>query len=521
MSAVSAPVIDRVRTMSVRRRAVLGLLGLLVISFFLRSTALHGRYWIDEGLSVGIAHHPITDIPGLLKQDGSPPLYYMLLGVWIRLIGDGEARTHALSLGFALLCVPSAWLLARAMFNERAAWFTAVIAALLPFLSYYAQETRMYSLVVLLSMLAGGAYAMAFIRGRSRWLWLFVVAGTLLVYTHNWGLFLLAGSGLALLPGLRAGLVRWRDAIIGYAAIAVLYLPWLPTVLYQAKHTGAPWSVAPNLFDLPGALAATVGGNGPGVALLLVGGSGLVGYWSLRERTTGPRSAEARIVLTLGGGLLLALALAFIASQISPGWTLRYFAALVGPLILVAGGVLSRADNMGLAAAALLAGLWLHPPTARVNNKSNVHHVSMLMRRVVEPGDLVVSTQPEQVPVMHFYFPPGLRWASGMGYFPDTGIMDWRDALEIYRNAATRSVAENFIDVLRPGQQLVLALPIIRSASWTAPWTSLVLTRSKQWVRVLDADRRLVRERAIPHLGNSRLPHGIRIVLYRKLAQPR
>src|SRR4051794_36351725 len=205
MAAVSAPIAERVRSMSVAQRAALGLLGLLVLSFLLRTTALHGRYWIDEGLSVGIARHPITDIPGLLHQDGSPPLYYMLLGVWIRWFGDGEARTHALSLGFALLCVPAGWLTARALFSERAAWFTAVIAALLPFLSYYGQETRMYSLVVLLSLVAMGGWAMAFLRGRRRWLWAFVVAGTMLLYTHNWGLFLLAGSGLALLPALRSG----------------------------------------------------------------------------------------------------------------------------------------------------------------------------------------------------------------------------------------------------------------------------------------------------------------------------
>src|SRR3954453_19596731 len=101
-----------------------GLIGLMVVSFFLRSPAIHARYWIDEGLSVGIAKHDLLDIPGLLRQDGSPPLYYMLLGVWIRIVGDGEARTHALSLAFALRTIPAAWACARALFSERAAWFT-------------------------------------------------------------------------------------------------------------------------------------------------------------------------------------------------------------------------------------------------------------------------------------------------------------------------------------------------------------------------------------------------------------
>ena len=60
----------------------------------------------------------------------------------------------------------------------------------------------------------------------------------------------------------------------------------------------------------------------------------------------------------------------------------------------------------------------------------------------------------------------------------------------------------------------MLVLPIIRTASWNAPWTKLVRRRSKQWERVLNHDPRLTREAAVPHLGTSKLPHGVRIVLY-------
>lgn len=515
MNAV-AERLDHMRgSVSERQRIVAGLLGLLLLSFLLRSTAIHARYWIDEGLSVGIAQHPLTEVPGLLRQDGSPPLYYLLLGIWIRLIGDGEARTHALSLIFALLTVPAGFAAARALFSERAAWFTAVIAALLPFLSYYAQETRMYSLVVLLSMLVASTYALAFIQGRRRWIGAFVLSGTAVIYTHNWGLFLLAGSAMALIPLLRSRVVPLRDALLGYGGIAVLYLPWVPTLLYQAGHTGAPWSTAPSLGDLPGALAEVLGGAGPAVGILLVGGSGAVALWAL-GRVTGERTEQARTVSAIGVMVLAALALAFIVSQISPGWTLRYFAALIGPLILLAGGVLARAGNLGLVTVALLAGLWLHPPTTKVNNKSNVHHVSVLLQGHVVPGDIVVSTHPEQVPVLHFYFPDGLRWASGIGWSQDTGIFDWRNALDRYRAAKPELVANRFIKALKPGQQLVLVQPILRTASWVAPWTELVKRRSKQWERVLTADPRLAREAAVPHLGHSRLPHGVRIVLYRR-----
>jgi mannosyltransferase len=139
------------------------------------------------------------------------------------------------------------------------------------------------------------------------------------------------------------------------------------------------------------------------------------------------------------------------------------------------------------------------------------------VRDQLRPGDLVVSTHPEQVPVLHFYFPPGLRWASGMGWVRDTSIMDWRDALDRYRKTWPHPTATKFIAALRPGQQLALVVPIIRTAGWGAPWTRLVKHRSLRWEYVLDHAARLRRERAIPHFGDRKLPKGVRVVLYRRV----
>jgi hypothetical protein len=289
----------------------------------------------------------------------------------------------------------------------------------------------------------------------------------------------------------------------------------VPTVLFQARHTGAPWSNSPSITDLPGALASLAGGPGPAVALLLVGGSGIAVYLSGKPDHIPPREAGA--ARSLGLMVLAARLLAFVASQISPAWTVRYLATLVGPFIVLSGAMLARAGTMGLVTAALLAGLWLGPPTRSVNNKSDVHHISALLRGRLAPGDLVVSTHPEQVPVLHFYFPPGLRWASGMGWVHDTQIMDWRDALDRYRHTWPRPTSERFIRALRPGQQLVLVQPIIRTARWGAPWTKLVRHRAKRWEFLLDRDPRLRREQAVPHFGRRPLPKGVRVVLYRKV----
>ncbi len=64
--------------------------------------------WLDEGISVGIASHPLGSIPGLLRQDGSPPLYYGLLHLWMSAFGTADDTTHLPSLVFALAMVPTA-----------------------------------------------------------------------------------------------------------------------------------------------------------------------------------------------------------------------------------------------------------------------------------------------------------------------------------------------------------------------------------------------------------------------------
>src|ERR1044072_4210845 len=156
------------------------------LSVLLRTGDLHAGFWIDEGIAVGIAQHPIAEIPGLLLQAGPPPLYYVLLHGWLALTGDGEAAARALSLLFAAVLVPVSWWAGNAIAGRRAAVAATAGAASCPLLGYYAQAARMYTLVALLSLIASAAFVLAFLQGRRRHLVTLGVATVLLLYTHNW-----------------------------------------------------------------------------------------------------------------------------------------------------------------------------------------------------------------------------------------------------------------------------------------------------------------------------------------------
>src|SRR4051794_6051077 len=245
---------------------------LVAASALLRTGSIAGPFWIDEGLSVGIAHHSLWDIPGLLRQDGSPPLYYMLLHLWIGAFGDGERATHAFSLVLALACIPLAYWVASTFFGRVAGLICAALAAVDPYLTYYAQETRMYTLMAFLSFVVVAAYAQGVIRGRRRWLPLLAVTLAAALYTHNWAIFLCVALAAATLVAARH---RWREAAFAGAGVVLLYLPWVPTLLSQARHTGAPWSVAPGLRNLLTAPGTVLAGDAPLMAFVLAGGTGL------------------------------------------------------------------------------------------------------------------------------------------------------------------------------------------------------------------------------------------------------
>jgi mannosyltransferase len=422
-------------------RVAVSLLVVTAASVALRTGALDAGYWIDEAIAIGIASHEPGEIPALLRQDGSPPLYYLLLHAWMGLVGSGEAATRSLSLVFAALAVPVAWWSAAVVGGRRAGAVAATIVAICPFVTYYAQEARMYTLVAVLSLVATAA----FMRRRPVML---VVALTLLLYTHTWGVFLFAAFAVVWLVRDRG-----RGGLVIGAAVAVLYLPWAPSLLSQALHTGAPWSARPSALYL--VLAALAIAWRPRDDLVLAGAAGV--------------------------------ALAWAASQIEPAWSPRYLAVFFGPALIALACVAARRTAWAaIAPVALIAAMLLAGPPAA---KSNARAVAASVAQSVRPGDLVVCTQPEQVPVLHRYLPAGVGYLTPLGTPADPSLTDWRDALSRLRAARAERVLQPSVDRLVPGRRVILVMPVARRPR--APWSRAVRRRTREWRAALRADPRL------------------------------
>ncbi len=492
--------------------ATVALLAALVgVSLFVRSRALDATFWIDEGLSVGISSYPLLEIPEVLRQDGSPPLYYLLLHLWMDVFGSSETATHALSLVFALLAVPVAYW-AGTLFGPRTAWTAAALAAVNPFLTIYAQETRMYSLVILLSLLATGAFLHGFVYGRRRHVALFGAALAVMLYTHNWALFFTVGALAALAVCVRELDDRRRllkDALLAFGGAYLLFLPWVPTLLFQAFHTGAPWSNPPSPLELIGGISVVLAGQGSLVAIVLASGVGLSTV--LRD---GPRVERTAILAAMAIAAATLLS-GWVFSQIAPAWASRYLGILLGPLVLLAAVALPRAGKLGVVALTMVFLFWV--AYRAPEDKSNARELAERFAPRLEAGDLVISTQPEQVPVLAYYLPDGLRYATPLGPVDDARVMDWRNAMDRLEAAKVGTHLDPLLDDLETGRHVLLVQPLIRSAdAWQAEWTSLVRVRSGQWGTAL-ADRDALTPVAFyaPPIEDE-LPRALKVHLFEK-----
>ena len=147
--------------------------------------------WLDEAQSVAIAKLPLTGRHGItlyqaLKQDGSPPLYYLLLHWWIAFFGEGNRTVRALSFVLNLACIPPLLMLGRRVIGRRAAWVAVLAFITSPFAASYASETRMYSILVLLALL--GALALERTLRAPTW-WSvagLALASVAVALTHYW-----------------------------------------------------------------------------------------------------------------------------------------------------------------------------------------------------------------------------------------------------------------------------------------------------------------------------------------------
>jgi len=216
-----------------RGAVILWLSALTLLAFVLRTVRLDLQpLWWDEGWSVYFA---TADIPSMLARtaiDIHPPVYYLLLHIWILIVDPSSIAVRLFSILVGTLSIPLLFFLGRRLFGMRVGIMAALTMAVAPFHIYYSQETRMYAFVTLLVLCSMHLFLSLLEReetaSSSRIHWLsYIVVTSLAMYTQYYAIFIPLSQTIFIVIRFRQHkrfLAKWLGAQM---ALLLSYLPWL------------------------------------------------------------------------------------------------------------------------------------------------------------------------------------------------------------------------------------------------------------------------------------------------------
>ena len=221
--------------------------------------ALQGYpYWFDELYALVASQGPA----GLVMQrlvllDVHPPLYYGLLAIWAWLFGTGEVATRTLSLLGALGALGAVWWMGGAMLSRAALALASLWLATHWMWITFAQEARMYGLVLL-----GGVWlSLGFARLWNRQddpppaaLYTFALVSVPVAFLHYSAMVLLYSALLLLLWRHRRRPALWPPLLLAGSPCALWSL-W-----HLAHMGGGGWiqTLSWGEWSGPAALLATL-----------------------------------------------------------------------------------------------------------------------------------------------------------------------------------------------------------------------------------------------------------------------
>ena len=307
-------------------------------------------YWQDELGSVTLSSLPFAELFSAILQDVHPPLYQIILKLWILTWGDNEPAVRLLSLIFCLCAFVDLFIWSRRL-DGVSRWATLVVFATSFLFSFYAQEARSYALLLLLSTGFTTRFTVfGSSKGHSHGLIRLLFVAVALSMTHYFGLLLAAVALLYLLIEYRHDSKTVAKVVLAGLCCSTWLFVHFYYGLFHTKSVNNAWMVIQGPLDTIRLFARALlpikeGWAAIGAAFVFA--AALIVIFVCANRLTADRQvfkqAFQRVVFIIVGLLLLAI----IADQLSPISTERNFIILV-PSVSIASGffmsiVLNRA----------------------------------------------------------------------------------------------------------------------------------------------------------------------------------
>ncbi|WP_161973170.1 glycosyltransferase family 39 protein [Halostella litorea] len=348
---------------------------MFVAAIILRLIDITDALWLDEAFTLHFLreYSYIGLVLELPVDDVHPPLYYVLLKPIVTVFGTSELALRSLSIVASAATVPVIAEIGRKIHSRQSGLIAAIVVVVAPYQVLFAQEARMYALLILLTAVSYLTLLGSISQPSWRRIVVYTVSTFLLAMTHAFALFVVVAQNVTIATILvsrwisdseRHGVadifsylqeeslvVRWA---VSQVALLTLISPWIYILATKSSNQEGARTFLPGVKEL---FAPLIQYFGPlpfsalnyalavGIALLILVAI-LVLFPRLRGAAVSPSKVGSEEKSLLQGAVLVPWAampiiLPFMISYLAiPIYTVRYTApASLGIYLLVAIGV--------------------------------------------------------------------------------------------------------------------------------------------------------------------------------------
>lgn len=323
--------------------------------------------WFDEIFSIHAATQPWQNLFWFVAQDLiHPPLFYILLKIWIAVGGENLFWLRFFPVVFAVFSIIPFILLCRQLkFSNPAIAVALTFLAANGSLIKYSQEVRMYSLLLCLALLSTWLFTRLINSGKG--FFFLLIANILLVYTHYFGWLILASEILAAAFLAREKL---KQTLLILLAALLIYAPWIYAV-WQATRINSDvgqnigWMTKPSfsaifkfIFDLfEPVYFEQSNTDAPTIFLITlpIFIIGIIAFGFYLADWKNKTKIEKRNFFLLSIFFLTPILLAFIASWVLPYsiWGTRHLIIAFAPFLILLADAIAKIKIRQLKIAAL------------------------------------------------------------------------------------------------------------------------------------------------------------------------
>ncbi|MDB4940457.1 MAG: Membrane protein-like protein [Candidatus Doudnabacteria bacterium] len=416
------------------------MVGVTLLSVFY---LLHQSLRLDEAQSLWQTAHTLPVLLKIVAKDVHVPLYHIMLHFWQAFFGNSISGARVFSLIFFVLTIPAIFALGKEAFGRKVGLFAATLTAISPFLNWYGSEARMYSLLVLVTILNQWFFIRIIRAGRKRNYWGYAITALLGIFSHYFFFFALLSQIIFFFINKKS----FPENALKYfvrigAGLFVLFIPWLVLVFRSGLASQTqPLITKPTTYNLFNTINLFFFGfQGSDLTKLLISLWPIIFLFLVLALRKDRRNGERRRIPPVTGYFLLAgvmpMILVFLISFVKPSYLDRYLIFSIPSVFIFFGWIVAtyppKIKNFVSAVLILLMlfSLGKEVTSAATPVKEDYRAAVDYLQQKAGIQDVIIVSAPFTVYPIEYYYhgPTSIQTIPNWNRYDTTGIPAFSEA---------------------------------------------------------------------------------------------